>query len=220
MSYRIALAVVVAAAAAATAGSSSPAIAADPAPATTAAVQVITDEVRYVRFTLAAEHARLPIGFLYSAAAMNYTVGHVLAPVYGYLAQIEKQGLPQGTEQTLEEQAGICGNAEAVFAMLLGELGYRTRSVQFFMPNGDTHIAAEVSYGGGWHYFDPTYGVYYIRGGIVLPIRAVRRLPDAAAFRVADQSLLWTVAAEEDGAWIHTGIAQAVDPAARVVIGS
>jgi hypothetical protein len=62
--------------------------------------------------------------------------------------------------------------------------GYDVRSVQFYYgPDGSwNHIADEISYDGGWHYFDPTFGVYYESGGNVLAIADARAAADPARF--------------------------------------
>jgi hypothetical protein len=66
-------------------------------------------------------------------------------------------------------------------------------------PNGspDGHTAAEVSYGGSWHFFDPTYGQFWTgAAGDVLSIAQIRaglgtRVKDYALFTnlVEDASL-------------------------------
>jgi hypothetical protein len=115
-------------------------------------------------------------------SAMNYTLGHVSVGAYGYL---ESHNLPlppfeASPNVTLAAQAGLCGGAADVFAAIMKALGYEMRSVQFFFstPSGapDEHIGVEVFYGGGWHYYDPTYGVYWTNpvSGDVLSIADAR----------------------------------------------
>ena len=107
-------------------------------------------------------------GQLVGLSAMNYVVGHVSAGAYGYL-ELFGGALPTSKpDSILGTQAGICGHAALTFAAIVQHLGYSVRSVQFFYttPDGtaDSHIADEVFYDGGWHFFDPTFGVYWTDG--------------------------------------------------------
>jgi hypothetical protein len=114
-------------------------------------------------------------GALTSLSAMNYVVGHVSAGAYGYL---ELNGLPlpnSNLDVILGVQAGICGHAAIVFAKIMENFGYPVQSVQFYwtLPDGtaEDHIAVEVYFDAGWHYFDPTYGLYWTNSsGNVLSI--------------------------------------------------
>jgi hypothetical protein len=132
------------------------------------------------------------LGEVTALSALNYTVGHVSASAYGYL-QITGGQLPIATpDSVLAAQAGFCGSAALTFAALVEHFGYEVRSVQFYFttPGGapDDHIAVEVYYDGGWHYFDPTFGVFWTdTAGNVLSIADVRagagvEHTDAASF--------------------------------------
>lgn len=120
-----------------------------------------------------------PRGQLVAQAALDYTVGHISTGAYGYL-ELVGQPLPAYTESAndmLSGQAGICGHATTVFATIVASFGLPTRSVQFSYndPAPDGHIAAEVYYDGGWHFFDPTYGQFWTDlSGSVLSIDDVR----------------------------------------------
>jgi transglutaminase-like putative cysteine protease len=98
---------------------------------------------------------------------------------YGYLEIFGGQ-LPGPTpDAVLGAQAGLCGDAALAFAAIVKQLGLGARSVQFYYDDPgnvpDSHIAVEVSYDGGWHYYDPTFGVFYTdASGNVLPITDVR----------------------------------------------
>jgi Transglutaminase-like superfamily len=112
-------------------------------------------------------------------STMDYVAGHVSAGAYGYL---ELNGLPLPTSDPnsiLTAQAGICGHAAIVFAKIMGSLGYQVRSAQFYWTDPvfgpDSHIAVEVNYDGGWHFFDPTFGLFWTgANGNVLSITDVR----------------------------------------------
>jgi transglutaminase-like putative cysteine protease len=118
-------------------------------------------------------------GRLVAQAAMDYVVEHVSPTAYGYLEIFGGQ-LPGSTpDAVLRAQAGICGDAALVFAAIVKQLGLGARSVQFYYDDPgnvpDNHIAVEVSYDGGWHYFDPTFGVFWTDAtGNVLSITDVR----------------------------------------------
>lgn len=120
-----------------------------------------------------------PAGELTAVSALNYVVGHVSPGVYGYL-QVTGGQLPgDHPDEILAAQAGFCGDAALTFAAIVKRLGYEARSVQFYFttPGGapDDHIAVEVYYDDSWHYFDPTFGVYWTDlAGNVLSIADVR----------------------------------------------
>jgi Transglutaminase-like superfamily len=118
-------------------------------------------------------------GTLASVAATNYVVGHVSTGEFGFL-ELENLPLPQATpDSILGAQAGICGHAALTFAAIIKRLGFPVRSVQFYYstPQGDpdSHIADEVYYDDGWHFFDPTFGTFWTdAAGQVLSISDVR----------------------------------------------
>lgn len=146
----------------------------------------LTVAVQQVQHEVAWAAGSYPAGQLAAISAMDYVVGHVSTAAYGYL---EKNSLPllAGSDASdaalansaLAAQAGICGQAAATFAAMLTQLGYQVRSVQFYwkLPSGvpDSHIAVEVRYGAGWHFFDPTFGLFWTGAkGNVLSISEVR----------------------------------------------
>jgi hypothetical protein len=120
-------------------------------------------------------------GQLVSEAAMDYVFGHVSVTAYGYL--VTRHGkVPRPTaNRTLKAQAGICTGAAVTFAAIVHHFHFAVRSVNFYYndppPSNtpDGHVAVEVRYGGTWHYFDPTYGLFWKdANGNVLPIKDVR----------------------------------------------
>jgi transglutaminase superfamily protein len=118
-------------------------------------------------------------GRLVAQAAMDYVVDHVSATAYGYLEIFGGQ-LPGPTpDAVLESQTGLCGDAALTFAAIVKRLGLPARSVQFYYDDPGNvpanHIAVEVSYDGGWHNFDPTFGVFWTDStGNALSITDVR----------------------------------------------
>lgn len=138
-----------------------------PPPPSAAAIKQVQDEVAWAQ---AGSDPR-PTGELDALSAMNYVVGHVSTAEYGYL-EITGGTLPDPTtDSILGSHAGICGQATIAFAGIMSQLGLQVRSAQFYFdaPGSvpDSHIAVEVYYAGGWHFYDPTFGVYWtdVNGG-------------------------------------------------------
>lgn len=139
-------------------------------------------------------------GDLVAKAAMDYTIGHVRTGVYGYFEALynEPPGGPDlmpyyaPVNEILGAQDGICLHAERVFATIVHAFGFDVRDVGFNYTDWTgvpgAHSAAEVFYDGGWHFFDPTFGVFYQdASGTVMSIAAARAgtptaMKDAAAF--------------------------------------
>jgi transglutaminase superfamily protein len=141
------------------------------------AVEQVRREVAYAeRYDGGVPYAH---GRLVAQAAMDYVVEHVSPTAYGYLEIFGGQLPGSSPDAALGAQAGICGDAALVFAAIVKRLGLPARSVQFYYDDPgsvpDSHIAVEVSYDGSWHYFDPTYAVFWTdTTGDVLSIADVR----------------------------------------------
>jgi hypothetical protein len=161
-----------------------------------------------------------PQGRLVAQAAMDYVSGHVSASAYGFLS-VTHGVLPVATpDSVLGAQAGICGHAALTFAAIVQHFGYQVRSVQFYYDDPppystpDSHIANEVYYEGGWHFFDPTFGVLWFdkATGSVLSITDARaglgtRSKDEATFTNLAEDFFYG-----DGTSFET------DPATSVVL--
>jgi Transglutaminase-like superfamily len=139
-------------------------------------------------------------GQLVALSAMNYVVGHVSTGAYGYLQSVGATLPFSNPGSVLTMQAGICGHATLTFAAVVRHFGYSVRSVRFYYstPSGpDSHIAVEVLYGGGWHFFDPTFGLYWTdANGTALAITEVRagkgeERKDVAIFTNVVEDLWW-----------------------------
>jgi hypothetical protein len=145
-------------------------------------------------------------------AAMDYVIGHVRTGVYGYLEDIGAPLPPylEPVNEILATQTGICGQAERTFAAIVQALGFKVHAIgfEFVDPNGapGSHSAAEVYYGGAWHFFDPTFGQFWTdTAGNVLSIAEVRsghgtRLKDNAAF----VNLIEDASRGSDYTWFET----------------
>lgn len=151
-------------------------IAAVPTPLAVA-VQQVRREVGYAEwYPVGAPYSH---GRLVAQAAMDYVVGHVSLTAYGYLEVFGGQLPGQTPDSVLGAQAGICGHAALAFAAIVKRFDLPVRSVQFYFQDPtnnapNNHIATEVFYDGGWHYFDPTYGLFWTDANGVLPITDVR----------------------------------------------
>jgi hypothetical protein len=184
------------------------------------AEEQVRREVAYSEGVLASAGVPYSHGQLVSQAAMDYVVGHVNAPAYGYLTTIAGVGVPAMPDPILSVQAGICGHAALTYAAIVRHFGYSVRSVQFYYGPGGAwnHIADEVSYDGDWHYFDPTFGIYYQEAGDVLSITDARTATDPASLLVQDDSLFWTAVVRQAHNTELSDVSFATDPDTAVVI--
>jgi transglutaminase-like putative cysteine protease len=137
-------------------------IAATPTPLAVAVEQVRREVAFAEQYGGGAPYAH---GRLVAQAAMDYVVEHVSSTAYGYL-EIFGEPLPASTpDAVLGSQAGICGHAALAYAAIVKRLGLPAQSAQFYYDDPgnvpDSHIAVEVLYDGGWHYYDPTFGVFF-----------------------------------------------------------
>jgi hypothetical protein len=164
-----------------------------------------------------------PNGEMTALAAVDYTVGHVSVGVYWYQ---HDRGLTLPDWEPgviLRQESGICGQSAAVFVRIMQRLGYPVRSIQFFYNNPDgsagQHIAVEVYYDGGWHFFDPTYAAYWSdTSGNVLPISDIR----AGAGTMHKDVMTFTniVGDADSGVASQNDIWFETDPTTQVVVGA
>jgi hypothetical protein len=174
-------------------------------PVTDAAVHILR-EVAYLEHRVA-DTTLLAREYLLAVSAMNYVVGRVTAPAYGYRRDISREALPEGgppdviARRALSMQAGICGHAAHTMMAILSRVGVRSRQVQMYYStprarqNG--HVAVEVYYDDGWRYLDPTWGSMYVQPGAaptaLLSAHAIALLPreHRARARRDHETLLW-----------------------------
>ena len=150
-------------------------------------------------------------GQLVSEAALDYVAGHVSDAAYGYL-ELKHEKLPRPTANpTLRAQAGICTGAALTFAAIVHHFGLPVRSVNFYYddppPNRtpDGHVAVEVQYDGGWHFFDPTFGQFWTSSsGQVLSIADVRAGKGTEQKNVAAFTNVFEDKVFGDDAWFIT----------------
>lgn len=162
-------------------------------------------------------------GQLISEAAMDYVAGHVSDTAYGYIAAfVGKRKVPPPTPNSaLGTQAGICTGAAVTFGTIVHHFGFAVRSVNFYYDDPppantpDGHVAVEVRYDGGWHFFDPTFGLFWTdASGHVLPISAVRAGLGSLQKNVAAFTNVFEDAVFGNDAWFMT------DPTAPIKYGA
>ena len=78
--------------------------------------------------------------------------------------------------RVLDRGSQYCGHLSTAMETLLAVGGYRTRAVH--MSDGKnppgTHAVVEVFYGGGWHLYDPTFGIEFNKDRDIASYRDVR----------------------------------------------
>jgi hypothetical protein len=103
--------------------------------------------------------------FRYYAAlsAMSYVQANLSSARYSLFARTQKEQFrkPGKTEICLAEGIGICGNHIQAFLDIMEALKVPARSVQLYFEDTrgerQSHIVAEVEWGGRWHMFDITW---------------------------------------------------------------
>jgi hypothetical protein len=194
------------------------------------AVAQISHEVAFLHTQVPRE----PRAYLDALATLEYTVGHVNAAVYGWREDVSHGPLPDCrkslamcAENTLEQEAGICGNAAAVFEVILDRLGVRAHRLNLFYtaPNGTKggHTTAEAFWQGRWHMMDPTWGVFFRRSkakpAAILSHAQVAQLTRPSLDLIQDRSHLWwqVSSVEMHDGW-STGFKALLDQKARAVV--
>lgn len=100
--------------------------------------------------------------------------------VHTHLYQVDPEP-PLSLLKILRQRRGQCGSSSWVFQLLASRLKLETRSLGMFcIPRQNGHVGAEVFYDGAWHYFDPSFGVFFtVSGRIDGPVAS---LNDILAF--------------------------------------
>jgi hypothetical protein len=130
--------------------------------------------------------------YLVAIDALNIAGFFVSAPLYGYKVIFTDEKIRISTfENVIRHQAGICNTSYQFFVTLVDKFNIEYRSVQFYLGT-DNHIAAEIWYNGKWHYFDPTWGIYFLKDNDVLSVEEIQALPDFMDYVVINETLLWS----------------------------
>jgi hypothetical protein len=173
------------------------------------ALKQVSREYAYVKGGLS-QYSR---GQLISEAAMDYVAGHVSDTAYGYIETFDgtKKVPPPTPNASLGTQAGICTGAAVTFGTIVHHFGFTVRSVNFYYDDlppsnaPDGHVAVEVRYDGGWHFFDPTYGLFWSdASGHVLPVSDVRAGLGSLQKNVAGFTNIFEDAVFGNDAWFVT----------------
>jgi Transglutaminase-like superfamily len=199
-------------------------------PTLDAAVSQVSNEIAFVRTQVPSEQAE----YIAALAALDFTVGHVNAPLYGWRNTVAGLDQPDCrislylcAENTLRLGAGICGNAAAVYVAILERLGISAHRLNLFYtaPNGTFggHTTAEVYWAGSWHLMDPTWGVFFrtskVAASAVLSWARVARLKNASRYMVQDRSQLWwQISSYEMHSGWNTGYSALLDSGAKAVV--
>ncbi len=69
---------------------------------------------------------------------------------------------------------GLCGRRASVFVRLAQRAGFDAHSVYFERFVDSAHAAAQVRFGGRWHYFDVTYAGYFRNGPDIVSLDELR----------------------------------------------
>jgi hypothetical protein len=107
-------------------------------------------------------------------------------------------------------QAGLCGDIVEAFMRVLQGVGVRVLPVQFFYVlagERHNHVAAQVLWGGSWHYVDPTWGVLFEKPGQgVLSPEQVLALKAPSRYALMNRLVPWTDAnVRRGGGWRPLG---------------
>ena len=169
-------------------------------PETARAIQDVRNRVEYVETILPQAMPE----YLVALAVNSYVVGHVSAPAYGYLSESDRGSLLRSTDGILRAGAGICGEAATVAIALYAALGVESRRVVVWydLPDGTAagHTTTEVRYGDAWHWFDPTWGVFYEGEGVYALVDVIQMSANVRAnFYVGNDSRLWMRAVRASG---------------------
>lgn len=96
---------------------------------------------------------------------------HVCIMVAGHICSNMRNGDESKIKTPLEaweQRLGLCGYRSRIMAKALELYNIKARIIGLYAP-GFVHTCIEAYYDGEYHFFDPTYGGYFISDGRVLP---------------------------------------------------
>lgn len=97
----------------------------------------------------------------------------------------------------LQDGFAVCGGKAFVLQTLLRQLGIPSRTVELFNTPDSGHDLIEAYYEGGWHAFDPSYGVFvysnpsYDQKGKIIEVYALAQDRDMGFLQNVAE-VLWT----------------------------
>jgi Transglutaminase-like superfamily len=77
-------------------------------------------------------------------------------------------------QETIQQRRGVCGERAYAMLYLLEQKSIPCRYVGIFGLSAfgvdcyASHATVEVFYDGAWHWYDPTYGVWFTKNGVVM----------------------------------------------------
>jgi hypothetical protein len=101
-------------------------------------------------------------------------VNRFVATKLNYEAKAREQSSPR---DTIERGSKYCGSLALAMATIVKTIGYTVRTIDIVdnLKDVNTHVLVEVYYEGGWHLYDPTYGVTFKnKDGRVASYREIR----------------------------------------------
>lgn len=146
---------------------------------------------------------RTPANFSYGYALTTAILNHVqyrVSPLNYALRSKAGRKLPNGPEECLSTESGICGNQVATFLELAQRLELRARPVEFYLrgatpQKNHSHIAVEVFYGGRWRFVDVTWGTVFradeVRIDQLMSASEIIKARNAKQLAVTNQTDLW-----------------------------
>lgn len=118
----------------------------------------------------------------YSKFNDEYKAIEILRFISSYLKL--KQNTGTATE-ILKDQIAFCGGMALSFKILTRRVNLPSRYIGTFnLPHMSNHAAVEVYYNNSWHYFDPTFGIFfyskkdYDGNGNVVSFKKLTSFPD------------------------------------------
>lgn len=127
---------------------------------------------------------------LIALSAMQYTEFNVSPALYCVLQENDSEEIQKRSlYEILYTQSGLCGDMSVVFANIIKEFDIKYRIIQFYYSN--THVAVEIYYNGGWHYYDPTWGIYFLKDSKILSIEEIVSIDNRQEYIIHNETLLW-----------------------------
>ncbi len=159
-------------------------------------IEHVRGEVQGVR---RAGGLRVPWQQLAAQSALTYVQSRLSPAIYA------ASGGSDDLTTAFARQAALCGQIVEAFLQIMQGVGARVLPVQFFYVAGgvrQSHVAAQVRWGGRWRYVDPTWGALFERDGEVLSPQQVLRLADPQRYAVMNRLVPWTDAnLRRGGGW-------------------
>lgn len=141
----------------------------------------------------------IPAEQVAAQSATTYVQSRLSPAIYASIGGSDDLGT------AFRRQAGLCGDIVEAFIQILQRASVRALPVQFFYTvDGErqSHVAAQVWWGDGWHYVDPTWGVLFERHHRVLDIEHVLALKHPYRYALMNRLVPWTDAnLRRGGGW-------------------